>query len=148
MMNRLSAINLLAATVAIGLAACSSPSAHVEMSDMAGYSWSEPAVFTVDNDDTLSLRELSIVIRYNREFAADSVTVGVATLTPDSLRLEERFTLHIPATEQVRPVERIFPYRTRVRLMRCGQYRFTLSAADTVGGVESVGMMIENVNKD
>lgn len=114
------------------------------MSDLAGYRWSEAACFTVDNDDTLSLRDLSIAVRYNRRLAADSIIVDITTLTPDSLRLEEQFTLYVPSTDEVQPVERIFPYRRNARLLREGAYRFAIAPSEEIKGVESVGLIIEN----
>lgn len=134
-------IHIAAAACALWFASCSSHGTTVEMNDMPEYRWSEAAHFSVDNDDTLSLRDLSVVVRYNRELKADSITVAITTLTPDSLRLDERFTLHVPRTNEVRAVERIFPYRRNARFMRPGIYRFTISPADEIIGVESVGFM-------
>ncbi len=137
-------IPFAAAACTLLFAACSSHGTTVEMNDMAEYRWSEAAHFSVDNDDTLSLRDLSVVLRYNRELKADSITVAITTLTPDSLRLEERFTLHVPRTNEVRTVERIFPYRRNARLMKPGVYRFTISPDDEITGVESVGLITGN----
>lgn len=136
--------HIAAAASLLWFVSCSSHSTKVEMSDMADYRWSETVELCLDNDDTLSLRDLSIVMRYNRSVSADSVVVDIATLTPDSLRLDERFTLYIPSTGEVQPVERIFPYRRGARLRREGTYRFTISSQEEVTGVESVGMIIEN----
>ena len=46
-------------------AACSSPKGgKVEMTDLDGYRWEEPIEIAVDNDDTLTRRDLSLVVRY------------------------------------------------------------------------------------
>ena len=125
------------------LTACASGGTTVEMHDMADLRWSDTVHISVDNDDTLSMRDLSVVVRYNRQLKTDSVTVDITTMTPDSLRLEERFTLHIPPTNEVHAVERIFPYRRNARLLRSGIYQFTLSSQEEIVGVESVGLMID-----
>ncbi|MBP3455601.1 MAG: hypothetical protein J6K38_04985 [Alistipes sp.] len=138
--------HIAAAACAVWLASCSSGGTTVEMHDMDDLRWSEAAQISVDNDDTLSMRTLSVVVRYNRRLQPDSVCVDIATLTPDSLRLEERFTLHIPPTDEVRPVERVFPYRRHARLMRQGTYRFTITPSDEIAGIESVGLMIDNAD--
>lgn len=139
--------HIAAAACALWLAACGSHGTTVEMNDMAGWRWSQAEDFTLANDDTLSLRDLSIVLRYNREFDADSIVVDITTLSPDSLRLDERFTLHVPPTDEVRPVERIFPYRRNARLMRQGIYRFTVSPVGEITGVESVGLMTDDARQ-
>ena len=78
-------------------AACSSPKGgKVEMTDLDGYRWEEPIEIAVDNDDTLTRRDLSLVVRYDRRLAVDTLVVHIATHTPDSLSLVERLTLHIP----------------------------------------------------
>lgn len=138
--------HIAAAACAVWLTACSSGGSTVEMHDMADLRWSEAVHLCIDNDDTLSMRTLSVVVRYNRQLKADSVSIGITTRTPDSLRLEERFTLHIPPTDEVHPVERIFPYRRHARLMRQGSYRFTITPSDEIAGIESVGLMIDNAD--
>lgn len=124
--------------------ACSSSNVtKVGMADLDGYRWEEPVEIAVDNDDTLTRRDLSLVVRYDRRLAVDTLVVHIATHTPDSLSLVERFTLHIPPTEAVHPVERIFPYRSRAVLLHRGIYNFTVTPQTDAAGIESVGMIIE-----
>ena len=61
-------------------AACSSPKGgKVEMTDLDGYRWEEPIEIAVDNDDTLTRRDLSLVVRYDRRLAVDTLVVHIAT---------------------------------------------------------------------
>ena len=52
----------LAAATMIAAAGCIAPQ-PVVMSDIDPHGWSEPVTLTVRNDDTLSLRTLSVVLR-------------------------------------------------------------------------------------
>ena len=106
------------------------------------------AEIAVDNDDTLTRRDLSLVVRYDRRLAVDTLVVHIATHTPDSLSLVERLTLHIPPTEAVHPVERIFPYRSRAVLLHRGIYNFTVTPQTDAAGIESVGLIIEESATD
>ena len=130
-------------------AACSSPKGgKVEMTDLDGYRWEEPIEIAVDNDDTLTRRDLSLVVRYDRRLAVDTLVVHIATHTPDSLSLVERLTLHIPPTEAVHPVERIFPSRSRAVLLHRGIYNITVTPQTDAAGIESVGLIIEESATD
>ena len=58
--------------------------------------WDSRAEIRLPNADTVSLRDAVIFLRCNDRFAEDTLTVRIATVTPDSLRFGEWFLLVIP----------------------------------------------------
>ena len=77
------------------LAGCLHPTQAV-MSDVDLYDWHEGAVVEVENGDTTTLRDLSLVIRSNRSFRADSIRLELFIETPDSMQFTETvgFPMH------------------------------------------------------
>lgn len=82
------------------------------------------------------------VLRCNDRFAEDTLTLRIATVTPDSLRFEEPFRLVIPRDESPAPLKRevAVPYRLRIRFTQSGDYRCILTPTRPVRGVEAVGI--------
>lgn len=122
--------------------ACNEPQHSIEMHDMDEAVWSNAEEFTYDNQDSLSKRDISIVVRYGSDYVADSVSLRILAISPDSLVTEEPFTLRIPRIKEVRPEEQTFLYRKDVVLGRCGEYTFRITPDTLVEGVSSVGLMI------
>ena len=114
----------------------------VEMHDIKTDTWSASEEFTYDNTDSLSKRDISIVVRYGRGYTADSVGLRILAISPDSLVTAEEFTLRIPRIKEVRPEEQTFLYRKDVVLGRCGEYKFRITPDTLVEGISSVGIMI------
>lgn len=128
--------------VAIMATACGSTTRSVEMHDTERSTWSTAEVFHYDNHDTLTMRDIAIVVRYDKGYLADSVPMRILCLSPDSLVVEERFTLHIPHLGDMHPAEHTFPYRSHVVLGRVGHYTFRLTPDHSVEGIESIGIAI------
>lgn len=131
--------------LAIGAVAagCLHPTQAV-MADVDLYDWHEGAVVEVENGDTATLRDLSLVIRSNRSFRADSIRLELFIETPDSMQFTETvgFPMHHPRrAAALRTVDEI-PYRRRVVLNRLGTYRITLTPVVPVEGVEAAGINI------
>ena len=122
--------------------ACNEPQHSIEMHDMDEAVWSNAEEFTYDNQDSLSKRDISIVVRYGSDYVADSVSLRILAISPDSLVTEEPFTLRIPRIKEVRPEEQTFLYRKDVVLGRCGEYTFRITPDTLVEGISSVGLMI------
>lgn len=122
--------------------ACNEPQHSIEMHDMDEAVWSNAEEFTYDNQDSLSKRDISIVVRYGSDYVADSVSLRILAISPDSLVTEEPFTLRIPRIKEVRPEEQTFLYRKDVVLGRCGEYTFRITPDTLVEGISSVGFMI------
>jgi hypothetical protein len=126
--------------------ACNEPQHSIEMHDMDEAVWSNAEEFTYDNQDSLSKRDISIVVRYSMDYVADSVPRRVMTISPDALVLEEPFTLHIPHLGDMRPAEHTFLYRRNVTLRSKGDYRFRLTPEYPVEGIAAVGIVISDNN--
>ena len=123
-------------------AACTQQGRSVEMRDTEREVWSTVEEFYYDNVDTLSHRDISIVVRYGCGYVADSVAMSIISVSPDSLVLEEPFTLRIPRLGDMRPAEHTFLYRRNVLLAREGRYLFRLKPEATTEGISSIGLLI------
>ena len=129
------------------VAGCGTAKRSVEMHDTEHSEWREYEDFYYDNSDTLSLRDVSIVVRYEGKEVADSVAMDILTVSPDSLVYEEPFTLHIPRLADMRPEEHTFLYRRRVLLSRPGRYLFRLTPNVPAEGVSSIGIVVGDNTK-
>ena len=121
---------------------CNQPNHKVEMHDMEACVWSTAEEFVYNNSDSLSQRDISIVVRYGSDYVADSVAMHILTISPDSMAVEEPFTLRIPRIKEVRPEEQTFIYRRNVVLSRKGEYHFHLTPDSLVEGISSIGIMV------
>ena len=128
--------------------ACNEPQHSIEMHDVDEAVWSNAEEFTYDNQDSLSKRDISIVVRYGSDYVADSVSLRILAISPDSLVTEEPFTLRIPRIKEVRPEEQTFLYRKDVVLGRCGEYTFRITPDTLVEGISSVGLMIGETERE
>ena len=128
--------------------ACNEPQHSIEMHDMDEAVWSNAEEFTYDNQDSLSKRDISIVVRYGSDYVDDSVSLRILAISPDSLVTEEPFTLRIPRIKEVRPEEQTFLYRKDVVLGRCGEYTFRITPDTLVEGISSVGLMIGETERE
>ncbi len=135
-------------TSALLFGACSHTEQSVEVHDQPATGWDRVEEFTFMNDDTLSMRELAVVVRYNRCEVADSVAINIMTISPDSLLLSEDMILRIPRLGDMRPAEHTFPYRKSVILGKRGEYRFRIAPKESVEGIGSVGLLITNQNEE
>ena len=121
---------------------CNQPNHKVEMHDMEECVWATAEEFVYNNSDSLSQRDISIVVRYGSDYVADSVAMHILTISPDSMVVEEPFTLRIPRIKEVRPEEQTFIYRRNVVLSRKGEYHFRLTPDSLVEGISSIGIMV------
>ena len=74
---------------------CLSPHQTV-VTDTGGGTWSESAEIEIPNADTVTPRDLYIVVRYNDSFRDDTLRLTIRTISPDSLVFEESYTLGLP----------------------------------------------------
>lgn len=128
--------------VACVMVACGGTGRNVEMHDTKENIWSTTEDFVYDNVDTLSKREIDIVVRYAGEHVTESVELTVMTLSPDSMVVAEPFTLHIPQLGDMRPEEHTFTYRRNVVLSQRGKYLFRLKPTAAAKGISSIGVVI------
>lgn len=133
------------------------------VTDIGGRAWSGPAILTLRNDDTLSLRDIVLFMRCDSRFCDDTLTLRVELFTPDSLHLSEPFLFSPSGHRQSAP--RLFDrgcsstgrssapgpldreisglYRRRARLGRAGDYRFVITPSRPVEGIEAAGIHFE-----
>lgn len=121
---------------------CNEQQHSVEMHDIETDTWIASEEFSYNNTDSLSKRDISIVVRYGRGYTADSVGLRILAISPDSMVTQEHFTLRIPRIKEVRPEEQTFLYRKDVVLGRCGEYKFHITPDTLVEGISSVGIVI------
>ena len=134
------------AAVAAALLAGSCVSPHQSaVTDVNPARWDSRAEIRLPNADTVSLRDAVIFLRCNDRFAEDTLTVRIATVTPDSLRFGEWFLLVIPHTKGPAALmrEAAIPYRRRIRLTQHGDYRCSVTPVRPVRGVEAVGVDLQ-----
>lgn len=120
---------------------CSSPYRSV-VADVDAMAWNGPVELILPNTDTLDCYDWQLLVRSDDRIAADTFTLRIAVVTPDSLRFEEPFFVRLPA----RPVpaamlsETDIDYRRQVRLSRSGDYRLTIRPLYPLRGIEAVGI--------
>lgn len=136
---------IFAAIIAMMVMACGGSGRIVEMHNNEQNCWSEYVDFYYDNTDSLSKRDISIVVRYGKSYFADSVAMSILCVSPDSLVSEEPFTIHIPHLADMRPEVQTFPYRHNVVLRTKGRYLFRLRPESAIEGINSVGLSISDV---
>ena len=143
-MHRLPKYIALAIATMFAAAGCIAPQSVV-MADDDPQGWDKPVTLTVRNDDTLSLRTLSVVLRYNGDFRCDSLPLDIAVSLPDAGQFAEEIVLRpeypyspaaVSATENI-------VWRRRSTLGQSGWYLFTIRPAQPVRGIEAVGIDIE-----
>ncbi len=125
---------------------CNEQQHSVEMHDIEMSVWDSAEEFTYNNADSLSKRDISIVVRYGAGYVRDSVSLRILAISPDSMVIEEPFTLYIPRIKEVRPEEQTFLYRKGVVLGRCGEYKFRITPDTIVEGISSIGIMVGEPN--
>lgn len=122
-------------------AGCSSPFRSIA-ADVDARAWVDPVELILPNTDTLGCYDWQLFVRSDDRIAADTFTLRIAVVTPDSLRFEEPFFVRLP----VRPVpaamlsEADVDYRRQVRLSRSGDYRLTIRPLYPLRGIEAVGI--------
>ena len=134
---------LVLSLITLMMTSCGSEERTVQMHDTEAKTWSKSEKFKYENSDTLHRRKILITVRYDGDYVADSVPLKILTISPDSMVLEEDFTLHIPHLADMRPEEHTFVYRSNVLLKRSGEYRFRLTPLEPIDGIASVGLIVD-----
>ncbi len=135
---------VFAVVILFAAAGCIAPQPTV-MSEVNPQEWSEPVTLVVRNDDTLSMRTLSVVLRYNDDFRCDSLPLDIAVSLPDAGQFAEHVVVRpeFPySAAAVSAIENI-AWRRRSVLGQSGYYLFTIQPAQSVRGVEAIGINIE-----
>lgn len=128
----------------IAMMGCVAPQS-VEMEAVNPRAWREPSIILFENEDTLSLRRLSVALRYNHDFQHDTLAVRINVSLPDAGQFSERVVLRLRRNGTQAPVatSESVPYREHSLLAQKGNYIFTISPESPVRGIEAVGVVVE-----
>lgn len=123
---------------------CVAPHGAV-VTDVDSRGWSDTARIDFVNDDSLGLRDLRLFVRHDDRFRGGRLGLQVIVLAPDSTMTAEHATVHLRTSDSEAALRRETAalYRRRVRLGRCGRYRFLLVPDTAVRGVEAVGLRFD-----
>ena len=72
--------------------------AYVDMKAVDPDCWERSVSIFYENEDTESLHNLSVALRYNNDFEADTLSVVVHTSLPDAHQFREQFMLRSEIT--------------------------------------------------
>lgn len=143
-MKRLCTLLAAALTAAGCMPDASDSEVLTAMADTDPMGWSLPVATEIENRDTVSMRELSIAVRYGIDTDVDDLSLSLTFTAPDSTVFTERavFPLaHRRKAASVAAVETI-PYRQNVRLAQTGVYRVEIMPAGRVRGFEAAGIVV------
>lgn len=138
-------VTLVLGLITLMMVGCGSEERTVEVHDTEAKIWSESENFKYDNTDTLHRRQILITVRYDGDYVEEEVPMTILTVSPDSMVLEEKFTLRIPQLADMRPEEHTFTYRNNVLLKRKGTYHFRLTPELPAEGIAAVGLIIDEM---
>lgn len=126
-----------------GSTGCQAPQ-QIAVADVDPVRWEGAVGLSIENTDTVTLRDIGFFIRCNDRFTDDTLTVRITTFSPDTLRFEELLPMRLSrvAGPAALACEHLVPYRRRVRFPQMGNYRMTIAPTRRVGGVEAVGIGI------
>lgn len=137
-------VRIVVALLAMTMSSCLAPQNSLMVSvDMR--SWSGAESIAYENNDTLTLRNLNIVLRYNDNFKQAVLPLKIVVATPDARHFEEVVELqlqHPSAALTVATTESV-PYRESVLLNQKGCYTFTFEPKTEVRGVEAIGIELK-----
>ncbi len=137
-------VRIVVAMAAMAMCSClARQSAYMTNVDMQ--SWSRSESLAYDNNDTLSLRNLNIAIRYNDNYKASSLPLKLAISTPDERCFVDTLTLQLshPTTAVALSTTESIPYRTDVLLKQRGAYIFAFEPLTEIEGIEAIGIELK-----
>ncbi len=109
-----------------------------------GWNARQPVAVAYENADTLSQRNLAVLVRFRSDFAYDRLDFVLETATPDSLLLRDTLSVRPDPAEaaSLSYIDARMAYRSRSLLGRTGEYRFTFTPLRPVEAVIGVGVEI------
>ena len=134
----------------LGLTACLSPhGVRVSEVDPTGWRREESVELSYDNEDSLSRRTLSLVIRYDDRYPYDCLPLWIETITPGGEKRAVGVSIELPHSQTGKTTkynETEQRWKDSVVLSRQGDYRFRVSHAlpeDEVVGISAVGIQVK-----
>ncbi len=104
--------------------------------------WGESKEFSINNIDTVTLRDMEIFVCYYPSMVADSISLIVDITTPDTLTLRERVTIYLNNKPSERSQSRITQriYRDNIVWSELGEYTIGITPASNYHGISAVGI--------
>lgn len=117
---------------------------HTDMLPVDVYGWQEPVSIVYENNDTTSLCDIAVALRYNDSFMSDTLSVVIHTSLPDAHQTRERVVLGLDRSYRATALtaSQSVGYRENCQLSQRGCYIFTITPCRTVRGIEAVGVEI------
>lgn len=122
---------------------CAMPDNVVLYTDVNVVKWSDKATVELDYKDEPRTCDMDMLFHINRHFIADTLSLEITTITPDSLRYTEKLCVPVAVEwndSDSRSVDLSVPYRRDVTLDRQGVYAISIRPVVPVSGVESAGV--------
>ncbi len=106
----------------------------------------QPINVVYENTDTLSRRELAVLVRFRSDFAGDRFDFVLETLTPDRQLTRDTLSVRPDRAETVSLsyLDTRTVYRSFALLDRPGEYRFTFMPLAPIEHVIGVGIEISD----
>ncbi len=135
MMMRCCALMLIAWLIS----SCNTSDVSSTMVDVDSQGWTSPAEVTLTVDDTLSMFDLGIALRYEPKVVRDSLELLVTTVAPDGVRWSESVTIY-PESSQATIENYDAPYLNGVKWSMLGDYKIQFAPKYICKGVHAVGV--------
>ncbi len=119
----------------------------VEDTDSRG--WWETKSFTVENIDTVTLRDVELFVRYQPQRVDSVLRFAVDVTTPESISIREHVAIYpeIGGRGRIGVQIALCPYRENVVWDKIGYYSINITPASKLIGVEAVGINIVKSEK-
>jgi hypothetical protein len=135
---------IVVVVLAMAMYGCLAPQ-NTQMVGVDMQAWNSAESIIYDNNDTLSLRNINIALRYNDNFREATLPLKIVVTTPNSQHFEEivKLPLHHPRTALTVATTESLPYRADVVLSQKGCYAFSFEPLSEVRGIEAIGIEIK-----
>lgn len=112
--------------------------------DPSGWMPGDTVWVTIGNVDSLSLRNISVILRGEAGLLPEKVDIDIITVRPDSAVFSESFTLDTShGRTRNNYTESTIPYRYSNRLEYKGEYRFGFLPAVKYQGITAIGIKLD-----
>lgn len=137
----------LAALIMLLMVSCVDDRQLSMVADLGSDQWRDAVQFDISNEDTLSMRNILLFVRYKPAFERiDSLPLHVVTIAPDRVRAVEQLTIYFPRTSSDLWQRRLYgeaEYRRDVVFNQIGDYRVLIYPQQPTYNVESVGVIVK-----
>ena len=113
------------------------------VADVSPEGWREPVEIDLKNTDTISVRELRLVLRHSATIGIVEGRYAVERLSPWGDISRDTLAIGIQPDTQRNRTGEAYSSPERVRLTEPGSYRFTVTPLREMHGIWSVGIELE-----